>query len=49
MKIEIIIKEEIETYLGNARDDLDDYIEIQGFKMLNPEIKKAIIAKLMMQ
>lgn len=49
MELTIIIDDAIVNHLGRKRDDLHDWIRVPLFKILEPEIRKAIIAKLQMQ
>lgn len=48
MEIRVHISEEMTRHLGNSRDDLHDFVTAENFRVLAPEVRKAVISKLMM-
>jgi len=44
--VTIQISDNIKNHLGQKRDDLEDYMIVEGF-LLPEEVQKAVVAKLM--
>ena len=47
--VNIKINEGVKRFLGKKRDDLDQWVSVDGFSVLDAEMKKVIIAKLQME